>query len=464
MSFQEYITKKQRDGLSNDEVKEITLFDLNQYFEGPIVKGELRPIVGNESIRMIATLSWIVMKMFVLLEGESGSAKSEIMNSIIALMFGDDGLDGESDQLYLLDQASDKSQTRKERVISRADYAFIPELQNAVNHFPMLKKWAEGKVFKYEITKNDEVKEFKVPPKPVLSCIAINNEILSQLPAEIIRRFLHLWTQVSIQINNDVQRRKGEIRALPDAELPIMETKKKELLREKLRLASEDNRVVKNPFAPKIQEILPKNFTVSNSYVDVFFNLIEAVTLFREAGNERKGNHILSTFMDNYIAVLISGDMFINLCLGLQDVGKEVLDAMIEPRFIAGTLMTDIPDDQLIPVNGYYTIKDLMNLQKEKLSLYRDKKTTEDTVNRLFEAGYLDIRKPRKGKENYYFKVDEIDDDGNPLKQKDFWKDIWEFGKDWVEEHYNKEYDAWLRKQTFKFNDPYTGTEQEVDI
>ena len=446
-----------------DDLSDITIYDLNQYFEGPKIynrmthRFEVRPVIGNESARLLSTLAWFVKRSPVILEGESGSAKSEIQNAIIVLIFGDEGLDGENPSLYFIDTGTDQVQFRKQEDVKITTHGFIPELQNAVNFFDMIKKWCEGKTFKRDVTKGDSFKSYRLPPRPILTCLAINNDKIKELPSEIVRRFIHIWTSVSMNINEKVQRRKGEIRALPDHELPTMDPVRQDMLKTKLISASKEKRRVLNPYAPIIQEYLPKNFTRSNTYVDYFFDIIESITMFY--ADERHGTHeyIFSSLEDNFLAIEMAGDIFVNMCLGIQDTGRQILDHMNRAGFSAGTLMVDVPDNQLQPVNGYYSVNDIMSLLKDKMGIYRDKTTTEETVRKLVEAGYLRSRSPKKGKD-FYYKTDDIDSEAPKFD----WPGWDKFADEWMQEHFKNDYEPWKKLNRKTAISVFTGKEVNI--
>jgi hypothetical protein len=453
-----------------EDTSDITLHTLNQYFEGPKIynrikdKYEVRPIIGNESQRVLATLSWYIQKLSIILEGESGSAKSEMMNAIIVLIFGDDGLDGNNNKLFFIDSGSDQVQFRKEDEVKVTTHAFIPELQNANNYFDMLKKWSEGKIFQREVTKGDNAKKYKLPPRPVITCLAINNDVIKQLPSEMVRRYVHIYTKTTMDTTRKVKKRKGEIRALPDHELPSMDPLTQEKLKQKLIRASMEKRRVINPYAPIIQEFIPPNFTRSMSYVDYFFETIESITRFY--CDERYGTekYLFSNFRDNYDAIQIAGEIFLNMSLGIEDCGSEILEQMTDAKGSSGfgeLLRAEISDDILVPDMGYYTVADIMKLMKDELGIYRDKTTTKEVVRKLVDAGYLGIRQPKSGKEVFYFKTGNMDDTNGPVID---WSEWNKFAIDWMQEHYSDDYEKWLKTQEYKYEDYHTGAIKEITM
>ena len=73
-----------------------SLADLNRYFEGCVVLGKRDPIIDNYETRLLTVLLWGLMGKSVCLRGESGSAKTKILNAVTSLIYGDAGLDGSS--------------------------------------------------------------------------------------------------------------------------------------------------------------------------------------------------------------------------------------------------------------------------------------------------------------------------------------------------------------------------------
>lgn len=316
----------------------INLWHLNNYYNSSMIRGKLRPIVGNEEVRMIIPLMWLVAQKSVLIRGESGSAKSEIMKAVVSLVWGDDGLNGTHVELYMIDKTSDKGPLNweQEQKIKQAIYAFIPELQNAKNQEWIIKKWAEGEPAKYNRTigGGTGTEEIILEPKPLLSNLADLNEELEDITNEQKRRWISVYTLSSEEVNMMVHMNKARNRFMRLSNLKDMDDDTIHALRKRLKDAMRLRNTVKvvNPYAMAIQDLIPKKYTDSNTYIDYWFDLIEAIALFNADKRLRvfdsKDNieKLFATIEDNKLAVDIAGAIFINLCLGIPDLGTHILN------------------------------------------------------------------------------------------------------------------------------------------
>ena len=460
MSFQKVLKRfrktEETSYMDEMDTTHVTIHDMSRWFDAPLVLGETRPIIGNYGVRLIPTLAWGIKKRFMLMEGDPGSGKSEINNATIALLFGDDGLQGDNPELYTLVTASDKSQVYQQPKIEFATHAFVPELQNAENHFPMLKLWAEGKQFKRDVLMpNKEVAEFRAPPLPVLGSLAIGNEIIKKLPLEVMRRFMHAWTSTGEAINAEIQDMLARIRSFPDEELPGMTIDELYALRAKLHTAMEDERRVINPYLPAVQKYIPKRFTASNSYVSYFFDMIEAVTLFHAENRHSTDKYVFSTLADNFLTILITGDTFINLSLGIPDIGRELLNAM---PFVETFGSLSAQGGKRASKDGNkLSVPEIMNIEN-KLGVYRDASTTEEIMEKLMDAGYLMV--DYEGRKPFYYRVSEVGT-ADVLN----WSSVADFGKDWMEKHFYIEKDIWMDIEGDKYVVPFgedAGKERSV--
>ena len=88
--------------------RKTTLADLDRYFEGCHVLGKRDPILENHETRMLTTLLWGIMGKSVCIRGESGSAKTKILNAVTALIYGDTGLTGTNPDVLWLNSSSAK--------------------------------------------------------------------------------------------------------------------------------------------------------------------------------------------------------------------------------------------------------------------------------------------------------------------------------------------------------------------
>jgi len=416
------------------KTEHLTLYDLNRYFDGPTIrnsdgKKEVRPIKGNHRIRMLPTLLWGIKGRSVIIEGDAGSGKSEIEKATMVLLFEDEALDDESRYCALLDTATDQAFWTYNKIdqINSCDRVYIPEIQNVENHFPMLKKWMEGAIFKKDARVGNTSIPLKLPPRPILSCLAINNDKIKKLPDEIIRRMIHLWAESGEKLNKSIHNMKADIESLPECEYPQMPIEEVQALRTKLIIAMNEHRRVVNVYANAIQEFIPATFTVSNSYIGEFFNLIQAIAIFNAEQRYTTGEYIFASIADNYLAILISGDLFPDMCLGIQGLGREIIRQMTISETFGSLRMDDRNPNE---ASGYYTITQIMDIQKY-MGKQRDAVTTEELLDKYCRMGYLGKEKI-KGTE-YYVRISDFE------KNTDLdWKKIYNDGLDRMGIHWSE--------------------------
>ena len=140
--------------------------------------GKRDPIIDNYETRLLTVLLWGLMGKSVCLRGESGSAKTKILNAVTSLIYGDAGLDGSSSDVLWLNSSSAKGQLTPENAAWMANTyrCVIPELQNILtsqNLEAMLKLWMEDRPYIY--SRNElgrQTIKITLPPKPVLTNLA----------------------------------------------------------------------------------------------------------------------------------------------------------------------------------------------------------------------------------------------------------------------------------------------------
>ena len=98
-------------------MKKVSLYDLNRFFDDCVVLGKRDPIIDNHETRMLTVLLWGINGNSVCVRGESGSAKTKILNAATTLMFGSSGLSGQNHEVLLMNsshesaRSSDKSKS-----------------------------------------------------------------------------------------------------------------------------------------------------------------------------------------------------------------------------------------------------------------------------------------------------------------------------------------------------------------
>lgn len=327
---------------ADDTIKDmaagLNLFDLNRYFNNAIVQGERKPIIGNDEARLTAVLSFCVADNSVVVRGEAGSGKSQILNAIISLMWGDEAYSDEEPSMMFIGAASDKGYLTTEKANKSKNYAChcaIPELQNALNLEDMIKLWCERKPYIYDRYGANHNEKLVLHPVPILTNIADENKKCKDLNEEIERRFVQVYTMSNKAQNERIQQYKARSRFMKPTQLYQMDKIHFSAIAYQLAKAHQiingdsGYRVV-NPFADSVRKLLPSNFTVSNTLIDYFFDLVEAITAFfwQYRTKDMKEKTIFSSLYDNWAAWQIAGKTLSDQALQTPGIGDEILDML----------------------------------------------------------------------------------------------------------------------------------------
>lgn len=326
----------------------LELNDIHNYYEKMYVGTKFCPIIGNHNTRMAVSLMYPLRNISIVLRGEAGSAKTTIIRGLVTLVWGSSALDNEVSDVLVVSGTSDKgllSDDVVEQICNTATHCIIPELENIVNK-PMnediVKAWTEGAKFTYRraqmIGKESQTKDIVLKPLPVLTSLANENQRLRELGEEMERRLMPFYTQSDAELNRLVHTRKAEIEAFPDEELFVPGSNKIAELREhftKVRAMDFDGMggpKIKNPSAPYLATRIPARFTVSNTYIGYWHEIVKAVTSFyypeRMAIPMGSGEAFLATPGDNFLAWTVGGEAVVNASLRLRDLGRVLMDVV----------------------------------------------------------------------------------------------------------------------------------------
>ena len=372
--------------------KNITLFDVNQYFESCKLFGKPSPIVGNYEVRISTVLLWYVMRLSVLIRGEAGSAKSRISQNVVRLCFGQDGLEGDHPRLFLIDSGSDKANLDKktEVKINASTHCYIPELQNVKNYFATIKKWSENPPMPHIYRRYNEECPYALQPLPLLTNLADSNEELSELGPELERRLISLTTICNADTNEKVHTGKARARYLPEELLePLNPDRIKELQTHIQTLHTRRNgRRVINPYAGHIRKILSHQQTISNTVVDYLFDLIEAITVFNMEQRPSTEKHIFSLLEDNIQAKIIAGDMLNYMSVGINIMGPEILN-IIPQSDNYGSIEVAPQSNERIHINEIVDRLTTVGYSRSKITIDR-------IMNKLVNSNF--VKKDKDGK------------------------------------------------------------------
>lgn len=429
----------------------ITLHHLHRYFEGAVVEDKLDPVLGNEQIRVGMMLNWVIGDNGTIIRGESGSCKTVMMKAAISLVWGNDALDGNADGLLVIKPGSDKKIYTKsfERRVNAATHCWIPEWQNAIKYEAVFKLWLEGRDGSYDrldITdRDDELKDFTLPPLPIMTSLAEANEELPDLSNEMKRRMVSFYTRSDEALNDDVHSMKAKLEMLPDEELVTLSSEDFSALRAVILGAMAENRRVVNPCAEWIRKAVPAKYTTSNTFIGYWFDMIRAVTKFYRHERPHTKRYLFATPGDNYVAYLLVAEVIRDLALGIPPLGNIILEDLPIAKIWDG-LQSDERDklrhiDQIVD-----------NLDENGMP--RSKAIVKDTMERLVASGFA-----KQDDRKLYYRTKDILTD--PCKVD--WTMLVENGVAWVKEKYPTVAEEYERQST-AYIDPFSGDSLKIDI
>ena len=431
---------------------ERTLHDLHRYFEGCWVLGKRDPIIQNAETRMLTALLWGISGKSVCIRGESGSAKTKILNAVSSLFFSDTGLQGRSPELLLLNSSSAKGALTPDSaaMISQSKRCAIPELQNILTsqHLEaMIKLWMEDRPYIY--TRSEFGRQqirIILEPKPILTNLADGNEQLPELPVEMKRRVVSLPTFSNRELNEEVHHLKAINRMLPDEKLIKLTRTEVSGLRNTCRKAMSLKQRVINPGADIIRKAIPTNYTMSNTFIEYFFDVVEAVTKFNHLNRVSTDKYIYATPEDNFVSFLIAGDIFRDMSIGIQPIGKEIME-FIPKAEVWGDLISEKETDavHIDEITDYLT----------EQGFSRSKKMLEYTMSRLVNTNF--VRK--LGRANKFYRTRDFD-----FKQTIDWKLLVNETMKVMKEHHGEVYGEYQENDLHTYTHPFTGNQENIPM
>lgn len=428
----------------------VTLADLDRYFEGCNVLGKRDPIIENHETRVLTVLLWGLMGKSVCLRGESGSAKTKILNAVASLIYGDTGLNGTNPDLLWLNSSSAKGQLTPENAswMAKSYRCAIPELQNILtsqNLEAMLKLWMEERPYIY--SRNElgrKTIKITLPPKPVLTNLADGNEQMSDLPVEMRRRIISLPTYSSKDLNDRVHHQKAMNRILPDEQLTHLTRMELSNLRNRILEAAGIEKRVINPGADIIRSVIPTNYTASNTFIEYFFDVIEAITRFYHQDRISNDKYLIANPEDNYLAFLLAGEIFRDMSIGITPIGKYIIDFV--PRAeVWGDLVSEKESDAV-------HVDEILDYLSD-IGIIRTKKLINETLQKLVDTNF--IRKIAKA--DKYYKTHDFD-----FSRSVDWKKLIQTCVENVETNYPDIASTYKSQDLHLYKHPFTGKEDAM--
>lgn len=436
---------------------DITLYDLDQYFEGCWVLGKRDPVLGNRQTRMAAVLIFSIGDVSVVLRGESGSGKTKLLNAAGSLVWGDEGLKYNNPDLFIFTEGSSKSQLTEEveARVAAATHCIIPELQNVTVHEPTLKLWMEDRPMRYDRAVKEQgctdfvTRTYVLEPLSVFTCLADGNEVMPDLTNEMQRRVLSLCMKSSEALNIDIHTAKAEARFLPEADLIGIDPRRLESLQQRILRASRDTRRVINPGATEARKVIPPKYTISNTFIGYFFDMVETVTKFYADQRINDSELVFSDPGDNYVAHLIVGDQIRDLSVGMPPgLGHEILKFLPVSEFMEA--WEDLKSDDRSNRPKRKHIDEILDYLSGQ-GMPRQKKVIKEAMDKLVGSGYAKV--DDKG---LYYKTGETE-----FKQEVNWKTLITECRLVMEEHWPNFQKDYVERPTTYIN-PFTGKAEDI--
>lgn len=400
----------------------LELADIHHYFEQLFVREKFSPVVGNNNTRIVATILYPVTSTSIIIRGEAGSGKSTIVKGLASLAWGPEVLDDDIPNVVVLGGTSDKGLLTEDvvnRITTEATHCIIPELEFVVgkpHNEDILKLWTEGESYNYQraVQFGRKSEKLRLEPLPILTSLANENARLKDLGEEMERRFMPFYTESSRQMTTEIHERKADIEALPDSCLYKIGGNRLRELREhivniiELGFDTLSGPKIKNPCAPFMQHMIPKRFTISNTYIGYWHKLVRGVTAFYHEDRFTYVNNgnttVFSSPADNFLAWSLGGEAVVYASLRLRDMGKILMDA--------------------VPQLDYCYDGDM--------AVSADAKQLDEIVDEMYGMGY---ERPKSQIKELMMKLEwagYIKSDGNGRYWKTMdWSDEFRIGVDW---------------------------------
>tara|TARA_R110000765_G_scaffold89326_1_gene170567 strand:- start:924 stop:2402 length:1479 start_codon:yes stop_codon:yes gene_type:complete len=321
-------------------MKKFEIHDLLRYFHNARKEdGTLFPILGEDSLALTASLSYILEDTNFCIKAYSGTGKTVLMEAIINLL--------PKDYVHTLEHMSETAIWYDMDAINKARFIAIPEAQKIPDGvMEIIKTWADGRVAQRKRTdvtsKTLPTKIHFLMPKYVLMAVAVENDKGSALfDAELERRCMIMHTNPTVEQTERVIKYKLLSSAVPNRSIAEMTVKEIEELKVHITTAlrerdEDDSTIMMNPCAPFLFDAIPSAFPVSRSKVQYLLRLINSIARFypdeimrTTVGGKKYG---LVTPKHNWLGLRIYLNSFVEECLHMPSHGTDILKLFPDTR------------------------------------------------------------------------------------------------------------------------------------
>ena len=434
-------------------MKKYEIYDLLRYFHNAKKKdGTLFPILGEDSLALTTSLSYLLEDTNFCIKAYSGTGKTVLMEAVANLL--------PEEYVYSVEHMSETAIWYDEDKINKARFVFIPEAQKIPEGvMEIIKTWADGRTAqrkKTDVTIKMAVTQW-LKPKYVLMAVAVENDKGSAMfDAELERRCMIMHTNPTVKQTERVIKHKLLHSASPKASMSSMSDKeikdlKKHILTTLRERDEDDATVLKNPCAPFLFDAIPSAFPVSRSKVQYLLKLINAIARFypdeivkvKQDGIQ----YGLVSPKHNWLGLRIYLNSFVEECLHMPSHGTDILKLFPETRLDR----FGFADSETVKMSEN-------ELKKAAKSAGLPFTKLRPVIAGLMMTGFLEC--DEEGSKKLYYKSPLITEPVSKIN----WSDLIEETKEFIRKEWPKVSDEYIGRScsSIRIVDPYSGDNIEL--
>ena len=429
------------------------LHDLLKYFHNAKKKdGTLFPILGEDSLALTASISYLLEDTNFCIKAYSGTGKTVLMEAIVNLL--------PDNYTYIMEHMSDTAIWYDYEKINKARFIIVPEAQKLPEGvMEIIKTWADGRSANRKIT-DVTIKRsvlYQLDPKYVLMAVAVENDKGSAyFDAELERRCMIMHTNPTVKQTERVIKHKLLHSAIPSGRIASISDKAVEELKAHIikvvRERDEDDAtVIKNPCAPFLFNAIPSAFPVSRSKVQYLLRLINAIARFYPdeiiRTNSDGVTYGLVSPKHNWLGLRIYLNSFVEECLHMPSHGTDILKLFPETRMDK----FGFADSETVKMSEG-------EMKKAAKAAGLPFTKLRPVISGLLVTGFLEL--DDDGKRKLYYKSPLI----NEPVAKINWSELIEETKNFTRENWPKVADEYIGRccSSVKIIDPFNGNNLEL--
>lgn len=399
-------------------------------------------------------------------ESVSGSGKSVLTDILMKLI--------PPERVYRLGLTSNTATVYDYEAVNRADILYVEELQKALNAnnpimIEVLKNITEGKSITrtvYDSTIKQNIKQSINGDIGLVYSLALENK--TKKDDELDRRVITFMTDISQAQNRRVLKYIGKTR-FKKGRLKVQTDETTKQLKQHISMVlNQASERVENPFSEFIAEKVPVPFVKVRSYINHYFDLMEACTKYHYKERPKYDNMYFATLQDIYTIHNLYGKMFNQKIHNLPQLGREIMTLFDAERAESLGWKKNVEKEQqalFVDEDGEGKVYlDTTKIHKElkKAGLLLKYKLIRDQCEELVEAGFLG--KEINGRREFYFKTDEVEE----FEDNFDFPNCLQAGINNMKENYPSHYESWLDLQMdkdgrFPLHHPITGESKFLD-